>query len=190
MICSHYIHTRGYPSDPHFMHTLFASLLLLLTLGSSIILPAVSPAPSAPPPLILPLSPLGASPHTPQQPDPTSPPPLLPLPPQVQQLGRTHRSNQAQPPRYLLVCTDISGESRFASAVAMKLEQVQSPPPPAVHTSPFPQAGAETLQPSHISWSRYRPPSPTQHVLPPASSSLVPPPHSCFPAPPLRRRLC
>ena len=43
---------------------------------------------------------------------------------QVQQLGRTHRSNQAQPPRYLLVCTDISGESRFASAVARRLEQL------------------------------------------------------------------
>ncbi|GAX80052.1 hypothetical protein CEUSTIGMA_g7491.t1 [Chlamydomonas eustigma] len=42
----------------------------------------------------------------------------------VQQLGRTHRSNQAQPPRYLLVCTDISGESRFASAVAKRLEQL------------------------------------------------------------------
>jgi hypothetical protein len=30
----------------------------------------------------------------------------------VQQLGRTHRSNQRQPPRYLIVSSDISGEHR------------------------------------------------------------------------------
>ncbi len=44
--------------------------------------------------------------------------------PQVQQLGRTHRSNQAQPPHYLLVSSDISGEHRFASAVAARLMQL------------------------------------------------------------------
>jgi C-terminal domain on Strawberry notch homologue len=34
----------------------------------------------------------------------------------VQQLGRTHRSNQRQPPLYLIVASDICGEQRFASA--------------------------------------------------------------------------
>lgn len=43
---------------------------------------------------------------------------------QVQQLGRTHRSNQAQPPKYLIISTNISGEERFASAVAKRLEQL------------------------------------------------------------------
>jgi hypothetical protein len=43
---------------------------------------------------------------------------------QVQQLGRTHRSNQVQPPKYLIVSSDISGEQRFASAVAKRLEQL------------------------------------------------------------------
>ena len=43
---------------------------------------------------------------------------------QVQQLGRTHRSNQLQPPKYLIVSTDISGEHRFASAVACRLQQL------------------------------------------------------------------
>ena len=43
---------------------------------------------------------------------------------QVQQLGRTHRSNQVQPPKYLIVSSDISGETRFASAVAKRLEQL------------------------------------------------------------------
>ncbi|DBA72580.1 TPA: hypothetical protein ACH3X2_010333 [Trebouxia sp. C0005] len=42
----------------------------------------------------------------------------------VQQLGRTHRSNQLQPPKYLIVSTDISGEHRFASAVACRLQQL------------------------------------------------------------------
>jgi hypothetical protein len=31
----------------------------------------------------------------------------------VQQLGRTHRSNQRQPPRYIIVSSDISGEHRW-----------------------------------------------------------------------------
>lgn len=48
--------------------------------------------------------------------------PQVPL--QVQQLGRTHRSNQLQPPKYLIVSTDISGEHRFASAVACRLQQL------------------------------------------------------------------
>ena len=40
----------------------------------------------------------------------------LAMPVQVQQLGRTHRSNQRQPPLYLIVASDICGEQRFASA--------------------------------------------------------------------------
>ncbi|WIA42573.1 hypothetical protein OEZ86_008551 [Tetradesmus obliquus] len=42
----------------------------------------------------------------------------------VQQLGRTHRSNQAQPPIYKIVSTNICGEHRFASAVAHRLQQL------------------------------------------------------------------
>ncbi len=46
------------------------------------------------------------------------------LPKQVQQLGRTHRSNQKQPPRYVILFTDLAGEHRFAGAVAKRLEQL------------------------------------------------------------------
>ena len=42
----------------------------------------------------------------------------------MQQLGRTHRSNQAQPPKYIILASNISGEQRFASAVARRLEQL------------------------------------------------------------------
>jgi hypothetical protein len=34
------------------------------------------------------------------------------------------RSNQRQPPRYLILASDICGERRFASAVARRLEQL------------------------------------------------------------------
>ncbi|KAK9822510.1 hypothetical protein WJX81_008146 [Elliptochloris bilobata] len=42
----------------------------------------------------------------------------------VQQLGRTHRSNQLQPPKYVILSSNIAGEHRFASAVAQRLSQL------------------------------------------------------------------
>ena len=42
----------------------------------------------------------------------------------VQGFGRTHRSNQAQPPFYWLVTTDIKGHRRFISSVARRLDQL------------------------------------------------------------------
>lgn len=42
----------------------------------------------------------------------------------IQQLGRTNRTNQLTKPKYILVTTPICGETRFASGVTKKLEQL------------------------------------------------------------------
>jgi hypothetical protein len=42
----------------------------------------------------------------------------------VQGLGRTHRTNQAQPPEYFLVTTDLKGQKRFISSIARRLDQL------------------------------------------------------------------
>ncbi|KAI6658072.1 hypothetical protein LOD99_15785 [Oopsacas minuta] len=42
----------------------------------------------------------------------------------VQQFGRTHRSNQAMPPQYLFLISELAGERRFASVIARRLESL------------------------------------------------------------------
>lgn len=44
----------------------------------------------------------------------------------LQGFGRTHRSNEAQPPEYVLCSTDIRGHQRFISTVARRLAQLGS----------------------------------------------------------------
>lgn len=42
----------------------------------------------------------------------------------VQGFGRTHRTNQASAPHYILVTTDLPGERRFISSIAKRLQQL------------------------------------------------------------------
>lgn len=42
----------------------------------------------------------------------------------VQGFGRTHRSNQASAPEYVLVTTDLKGQKRFMSSIARRLDQL------------------------------------------------------------------
>ncbi len=42
----------------------------------------------------------------------------------IQGMGRTHRSNQAQAPHYVLVSTNLKGHKRFISTIARRLSQL------------------------------------------------------------------
>jgi hypothetical protein len=43
---------------------------------------------------------------------------------QMQCFGRTHRSDQAVPPEYLLLSTELGGEKRFSSTIARRLQSL------------------------------------------------------------------
>lgn len=42
----------------------------------------------------------------------------------LQGFGRTHRSNQACPPKFVLTCTNVKGEKRFISTIAKRLSSL------------------------------------------------------------------
>ena len=80
----------------------------------------------------------------------------------MQQLGRTHRSNQVQPPKYLIVSSDISGEQRFASAVAKRLEQLGA----LTHGDRHASSASDALSSSNLQTKCERPDGrPNQHKL-------------------------
>lgn len=43
---------------------------------------------------------------------------------QMQDFGRTHRTNQAMPPEYVLMSSNVGGEKRFLSTIARRLSQL------------------------------------------------------------------
>ncbi len=59
---------------------------------------------------------------------------------QIQTFGRTHRANQAAPPEYCLVSTELGGERRFSSTIARRLESLG-----AITKGQRDAAGAETI---------------------------------------------
>lgn len=44
----------------------------------------------------------------------------------LQQLGRSHRSNQALPPTYYIIQSDVCGEERYVTVIAKRLKQLVS----------------------------------------------------------------
>ncbi len=44
----------------------------------------------------------------------------------LQGMGRTHRTNQANAPEYILVTTDLKGQKRFITSIARRIEQLGS----------------------------------------------------------------
>lgn len=40
----------------------------------------------------------------------------------IQGLGRSHRTNQAQPPRFRMIATNVKAERRFLSTIARRLD--------------------------------------------------------------------
>ncbi|EKX47790.1 hypothetical protein GUITHDRAFT_69176, partial [Guillardia theta CCMP2712] len=69
----------------------------------------------------------------------------------IQQMGRTHRSNQSCPPEFKLVMTPIGGEWRFSSTVARKLQALGA----LTHGDRLAAGGASSLNHFAIADSKY-----------------------------------